>query len=154
MNKFGTYNKEDVIFLLKDISDLIIEEGNKEREIKIQSGSHYSEMIPIEKEVSEEYLNLYNLKLNDTKEKLAFCIGVMAEKILRKNGEDFVLVSLARAGTPIGILVKRYLKKRYNIDITHYTISIIRDKGIDVNALKYISRNHHNKKIQFLLFYF
>lgn len=150
MNKFGTYNKEDVIFLLKDISDLIIEEGNKEREIKIQSGRHYSEMIPIENEVSEEYLNLYNLKLNDTKEKLAFCIGVMAEKILKKNGKDLVLVSLARAGTPIGILVKRYLKNRYNIEVTHYTISIIRDRGIDINAIKYIVRNHPSKKIQFL----
>ncbi|MGO0916153.1 cysteine protease StiP domain-containing protein, partial [Clostridioides difficile] len=42
----STYSKDDVIFLLKDISNLIEEEGNKERELKIQNGRHYSEMIP------------------------------------------------------------------------------------------------------------
>ena len=150
MSKFGTYSKDDVIFLLKDISNLIIEEGNKERELKIQSGRHYSEMIPIEYEVSKEYLDLYREKLKVNKEKLAFSIGVMSDKIVRKNGEDVVLVSLARAGTPIGILAKRYLKYRYGLNLKHYTISIIRDKGIDINAIKYIRKEHPNSKIQFI----
>ena len=35
MEEFGTYSKDDVIFLLKDISDLIKKEGKKEREMKI-----------------------------------------------------------------------------------------------------------------------
>lgn len=35
MRDFSTYSKDDVIFLLKDISNLIEEEGNKERELKI-----------------------------------------------------------------------------------------------------------------------
>lgn len=34
MRDFSTYSKDDVIFLLKDISNLIEEEGNKERELK------------------------------------------------------------------------------------------------------------------------
>ena len=61
-----------------------------------------------------------------------------SEKILKQKGADVVLVSLARAGTPIGILAKRYIKYKYNLNLPHYTISIIRDKGIDENALKYI----------------
>lgn len=150
MADFSTYSKDDVIFLLKDISNLIKEEGNKERELKIQSGSHYSEMIPIEYEVSEDYLNLYHDKLEQNKDKLAFSIGVMCEKIIKKNGNDVVLVSLARAGTPIGILAKRYLKNKYNLNLPHYTISIIRDKGIDMNAVEYIVKNHPNSEIQFL----
>ncbi|HFL3504787.1 TPA: cysteine protease StiP domain-containing protein, partial [Clostridioides difficile] len=131
MRDFSTYSKDDVIFLLKDISNLIEEEGNKERELKIQNGRHYSEMIPIEYEVSEDYLNLYHEKLRENKDKLAFSIGVMCEKIIKKNGNDVVLVSLARAGTPIGILAKRYIRSKYNVSLPHYTISIIRDKGID-----------------------
>lgn len=150
MKDFGTYSREDVVFLLKDISNLIVEEGNKEREIKIQNGGHYSEMIPIEYEVSEEYLNLYKEKLESGKEEMAFAIGIMSGKIIRKNGKDVVIVSLARAGTPIGILCKRYLKNRYNLDLPHYTISIIRDKGIDVNAIKYIINNHPTSKLQFV----
>ncbi|MBO3443382.1 cysteine protease StiP family protein [Clostridium sp. CCUG 7971] len=150
MKNFGTYSKDDVVFLLKDISSLIVEEGNKERELKIQNGSHYSEMIPIEYEVSEEYMKLYKEKLESNKEELAFAIGVMSEKIIKKNGKDVVIVSLARAGTPIGILAKRYLKDRYNLDLQHYTISIIRDKGIDINAIKYIVKNHPTSKLQFV----
>ena len=42
MKAFSTYKKDDVIFLLKDISDMIVEEDNMTREKKIQSGTHYS----------------------------------------------------------------------------------------------------------------
>ena len=38
MKEFSTYKKDDVIFLLKDISDMIVEEDNMTREKKIQSG--------------------------------------------------------------------------------------------------------------------
>ena len=54
MKEFSTYSKEDVIFLLKDISNMIVEEDNLTRERKIQSGTHYSEMIPVEYQVSDE----------------------------------------------------------------------------------------------------
>ena len=151
MKEFSTYKKDDVIFLLKDISDMIVEEDNMTREKKIQSGTHYSEMIPIEYQVSDEYLNLYRTKLKENKEKLAFAIGVMSEKILKRHDKNVVLVSLARAGTPIGILAKRYIKQRYNLDLPHYTISIIRDRGIDINAIKYIINKHKDSsKIQFI----
>lgn len=151
MKEFSTYKKDDVIFLLKDISDMIVEEDNMTREKKIQSGTHYSEMIPIEYQVSNEYLNLYRTKLKENKEKLAFAIGVMSEKILKRHDKNVVLVSLARAGTPIGILAKRYIKQRYNLDLPHYTISIIRDRGIDINAIKYIINKHKDSsKIQFI----
>ena len=151
MKEFSTYKKDDVFFLLKDISDMIVEEDNMTREKKIQSGTHYSEMIPIEYQVSDEYLNLYRTKLKENKEKLAFAIGVMSEKILKRHDENVVLVSLARAGTPIGILAKRYIKQRYNLDLPHYTISIIRDRGIDINAIKYIINKHKDSsKIQFI----
>lgn len=151
MKEFSTYKKDDVIFLLKDISDMIVEEDNMTREKKIQSGTHYSEMIPIEYQVSDKYLNLYRTKLKENKEKLAFAIGVMSEKILKRHDENVVLVSLARAGTPIGILAKRYIKQRYNLDLPHYTISIIRDRGIDINAIKYIINKHKDSsKIQFI----
>ena len=36
MKEFSTYSKEDVIFLLKDISNMIVEEDNLTRERKIQ----------------------------------------------------------------------------------------------------------------------
>ena len=39
--EFGSYSKEDVIFLLKDLSNVELERGNLEREKAIQKGTHY-----------------------------------------------------------------------------------------------------------------
>lgn len=147
---FGSYKKEDCIFLLKDVSNLVKEQDNEERERCIQNGVHYSEMIPIEYEPSQKYYDLFHQSLQKSKKDLALYTGIMSEKIWRKYGEDTILVSLARAGSPIGVLAKRYLKQFYNVDIPHYSISIIRDKGIDINAIKYILDTHKGCKIQFI----
>lgn len=147
---FGSYKKEDCIFLLKDVSNLIKEQDNEEREKCIQSGVHYSEMIPIEYEPSQKYYDLFYKSLQKSKKDLALYTGIMSEKIWKKYGKDTVIVSLARAGSPIGVLAKRYLKQFHNIDIPHYSISIIRDKGIDINAIKYILNTHKDCKIQFI----
>ena len=56
---FSTYKPEDVEILLKDISGLVKPLGTAEREKLIQSGKHYSEMLPIEYEPSEKYLQTY-----------------------------------------------------------------------------------------------
>ena len=60
------------------------------------------------------------------------------------------MVSLARAGTPIGILIKHFIEKKYHAKIFHYTISIIRGIGIDENAINFILKNHSAEKIQFV----
>ncbi len=146
----GSYNKKEVIFLLKDISATIEEQGTEDREEAIQSGVHYSEMLPQEYNPTDEYLELFYKSLKESTDKLAIAVGVVGERILKERGQDIVLVSLARAGTPIGILMKRYLDTRYNLDTPHYSISIIRGKGIDENAMLYIIKNHPEKSIQFV----
>lgn len=150
VNDIGSYSKDDVIFLLKDISDISLEQENEEREIAIQSGVHYSEMLPVEYKPTEDYMNLYRASLDDYGVKIAEAVALVSEKIFKKNGYNMVLVSLARAGTPAAILIRRYLLEKYNFDIKHYTISIIRGKGIDENALKYIIHNHPDKELQFI----
>ena len=45
---YGTYHPEDVTILLKDITGMVEPLGTKEREARIQSGVHYSEMLPLE----------------------------------------------------------------------------------------------------------
>ena len=146
----GSYSKDDVVFLLKDISNLIVEQDNEFRENAIQSGIHYSEMLPIEYTPSKEYMDIFYSTLQQTKIKLATLVSILSEKIIAARGKNIVLVSLARAGTPIGILIKRYIKFKYNISTAHYSISIIRDKGIDKNALTYILKNHPQEEIQFI----
>jgi hypothetical protein len=148
--KIGSYEEEDVIFLLKDLSGEIKEQGNEEREGYIQSGKHYSEMIPIEHVPTREYMDLFYQSLKKDSEKIAKAVAIVSEIIYKKYKDRIVLVSLARAGTPAGILIKRYLEKKYNVKLPHYSISIIRDRGIDENAILYILKNNHNSKIQFI----
>ena len=59
-------------------------------------------------------------------------------------------MSLARAGTPIGILLKRYLRDRFGVSVAHYALSIIRGRGIDRNAMDFILRRHAPGAIQFV----
>ncbi|WP_459501679.1 cysteine protease StiP family protein [Bacillus sp. C1] len=146
----GSYAKEDAIFLLKDISNAIEERATEEREQAIQSGIHYAEMLPIEYKPSKPYLDLFFASLEQYKRKLAIAVGVVAEQIIKTKGKKLVLVSLARAGTPIGILIKRYIRYQYHLDLPHYSISIIRGRGIDENALHYILQQHPNQTIQFI----
>ena len=49
----GSYSPSDVIFLLKDLSDVSLERATDEREAAIQSGVHYSEMLPVEYQPTE-----------------------------------------------------------------------------------------------------
>ncbi len=147
---FGTYLPDDVTVLLKDITGLVKPMPAKEREPLIQSGVHYSEMLPLEYVPTPEYMKIYERTLSLNSVITAKAVGTAAEKIWSDKGGGAVLVSLARAGTPIGILIKRYLRKKYGADIPHYTISIIRGKGIDQNAMKYILRRHPPESIQFV----
>jgi len=146
----SSYLKKDVVILLKDVSGMVEPLGIEEREKRIQSGTHYSEMLPIEYKPSENYMGVYNESLSAHSKMTAYAVGIVSEKIINLKGKNAVLVSLARAGTPIGILIKRYIKNRYNIELPHYTISIIRGKGIDHNAMKYILKLHNAKDIQFV----
>lgn len=146
----GSYSTEDCVFVLKDIESLLQEEKTETRERKMTKGVHYSEMLPIEELPSEEYMNLFHQSLKETAPLMAQYVSDVSEMILKDKGEDVILLSLARAGTPIGVLIKRYLKWKYNIDAPHYSVSIIRGKGIDENALLYIMNKHKSENVQFI----
>lgn len=147
---FGTYRENDVKILLKDISGLVKPLSTAEREKLIQSGRHYSEMLPIEYEPSEKYLQAYFDALNRYAKFTAASVKSVSEKIFRSKGNKIVLISLARAGTSIGILIKHCLERFFNCEVAHYTISIIRGIGIDKNAVNFILSSHKPEKIQFI----
>jgi hypothetical protein len=150
MHNFGSYNKDDVTFLLKDLTGIDLEGSSDIREKQVQAGRHYSETLPIEERPSPEYMDLFWSLLESYKKEMAFYTGIVAEQIYKKKGKAAVLVSLARAGTPVGVLIKRYIEKKYGISLPHYSISIIRGKGVDVNAIRHILRNQKGKEIQFV----
>ena len=147
---FSTYQPKDVTILLKDITGLVKPLGTAEREAAIQSGVHYSEMLPLEYKPSEAYMAIYEQALQMYSQITADAVAVAAERIWNDKNGDIALISLARAGTSIGVLIKRYLQTKYCKEIQHYTISIIRGKGIDKNAMNHILEIHSPGSIQFV----
>jgi len=147
----GSYSTSDVQFLLKPlqmepIADL------EEKERLIQSGKrHYSEMIGVEQQPDEEYLSLFHRSVELNLAKMAVDLYWITQKILAaRRLENLAIVSLARAGTPVGVGIKRLLEKETAIPVKHYSISIIRDRGIDQQALLYIAQRHRPESIVFV----
>lgn len=146
----STFKPSDVVLLLKDISGLVEPLPAKERERYIQNGVHYCEMLPLEYHPSAKYMDAYYSAIENYATITAAAIASLAEKIYLRKGANLVIVSLARAGTPIGVLIKRYLERKYSVTIKHYSISIIRGRGIDRNALNYILEHNSPASVQFV----
>lgn len=145
-----SYLTEDVVLLLKDITGLVQPQSTEEREKLIQSGRHYSEMLPVEYVPSDKYMEVYRESLGRYAKQVADAVGVLSDKIIAGRGRDTVLVSLARAGTPIGILIRRYIRLKYKADLPHYSISIIRGRGIDGNAMRYLLERYRPEQLLFV----
>jgi len=137
----GSYDSADVTFLLKPVAMAATEVADKEA--AIQSGRrHYSEMIAPESVPGAAYLALYHAALARNGARLAQDVANLAAHLAaRRPGRDVVIVSLARAGTPIGVLLARTLRA-WGHRASHYSISIIRDRGVDQVALASIATRH------------
>lgn len=147
----GSYPQKDVIFLLKDLSSLQLEGNISDRENRIQNKQeHYSESLPIEKLPDLKYLETYRNALQLNGPKTAALIREVSDVLFAHFQQNIVFVSLARAGTPVGILLKTYFSMYMGCDVPHYSVSIIRGKGLDLQALRYIKKLHKNKKLIFL----
>lgn len=145
-----SYQPEDVIFLLTDLTGQIEEVTIEEKEALIQQGVSYSEMISKEEAPTIEINQLFQEIVKEKRVKIADYIRLLSESIYMEKEGQVVLVSLARAGTPFGVLIKRYLEQKYQINVPHYSVSIIRGKGIDEVALKWIISQHSDTAIQFV----
>ena len=146
----SSYKESDVILLLKDITGMVEPQSTEEREKQIQAGRHYCEMLPIEYVPTKKYMTVYQEALKQYAKPTALATGALADKIMAQRGENVVLVSLARAGVPIGILLKRYIKMKYKIEVPHYAISIIRGRGIDDNAMKHLLKKYKPEQLLFV----
>lgn len=149
-----SYKKEDVQILLKDLTSCEVKKlDTAEREAMIQHGVHYSEMLPVEYAPTEEYIKIYEKMLKTQRSKTANAIATLCEQLKYKFSEHkrIALVSFARAGIPAGVLIKHYFNKFYpEYKVSHYSISIIRGKGLDVNAMHYIAEHENVDDIQFV----
>ena len=148
---FSSYDPEEVGWLLQDLSDVTLEAPTEEREEAIQSGgAHYAESLPVEYQPSEQYQALFHAALEETAARLAQAAGAVTELVLAERSPRPVLVSLARAGTPVGILMRRWAQFRHGLELPHYAVSIVRGRGIDANALRWLAAHHDPRDVVFV----
>ncbi|AIR98175.1 phosphoribosyltransferase [Streptomyces glaucescens] len=148
---FSSYAPDEVGWLLQDLSDVTLEAPTEEREEAIQSGgAHYAESLPVEYQPSEEYQRLFHSALDASAARIATAVGAVTETVLAERSPRPVLVSLARAGTPVGVLMRRWARHRHGLDLPHYAVSIVRGRGIDANALRWLAAHHDPADVVFV----
>ncbi|MBW8483474.1 cysteine protease StiP family protein [Actinomadura sp. PM05-2] len=149
--EFGSYAADDVTWLLTDLSGARLEAPTEEREAAIQAGrAHYAESLPVEYQPGPAYQRLFHDALAASAERLAHATGLITELVLAERGPDAVLVSLARAGTPVGVLVRRWARFAHGLDLPHYAVSIVRGRGIDTVALDHLAARHDPSRAMFV----
>jgi len=139
MQFHGSYLVTDVQFLLEieDFKEISI----LEKEELIQTGKkHYSEVLTEEMDFPDDYMTLFDQIFDENIEKIAQDVVALSKYISQLHKP--VIVSLARAGTPYGVLIKRCLTQCFCVETKHYSVSIIRDKGIDLQAMDYMVNLH------------
>ncbi|MET7284752.1 phosphoribosyltransferase [Streptomyces sp. NPDC005573] len=160
---FSSYAPEEVGWLLQDLSDVTLEAPTEEREEAIQSGgAHYAESLPVEYQPSERYQELFHAALDTSAARIAQAVGVVTETVIAELARSRpapeagapaprpVLVSLARAGTPVGVLMRRWAQYRHGHTLPHYAVSIVRGRGIDANALRWLAAHHDPRDVVFV----
>lgn len=151
MSFCGSYRHDDVSFLLKRLPQQpFVDIAHKEK--LIQSGArHYSEMLSPESLPSSRYLKLFKDACAANRQQMARDCLSLAALIAAQCSGPITLVSLVRAGTPIGVILKHLLHKVIGRQVSHYSVSIIRDRGIDEVALHYIlDQGHAPESIVFI----
>ncbi|MFD6298035.1 phosphoribosyltransferase [Streptomyces sp. NPDC060235] len=148
---FSSYAPDEVGWLLQDLSDVTLEAPTEEREEAIQSGgAHYAESLPVEYQPSTQYQELFHAALTTSAARIAEAVGAVTEVVLAERSPRPVLVSLARAGTPVGVLMRRWAQHQHGLDLPHYAVSIVRGRGIDANALRYLAAHHDPADVVFV----
>jgi len=139
MHFHGSYLPTDVEFLLNVKNHQEISITEKEY-LLLNHKIHYSEILTKEMEIEEEYLSIFYNYHEINKTKICKHILTIAEYLTKQK--NIVLVSLARAGTPYGVILKRILTSIFQQPIEHYSISIIKDRGLDTLAINHIIQKH------------
>ncbi len=147
----GSYASSEVEFLLRRMQ--LKTTSLEEREHLIQSGKrHYSEMIGPEDAPTRDRLRLFRECLASNGSRMAKDLTILATGLAASatNGE-LVVVSIARAGTPIGVLLWHRLREIVpKLRLKHYSISVIRDRGVDFAALRWIMTRYSPSSLRFV----
>ena len=157
----GSYLASDVTVLLNIVDKASVADVPvSQKEALIQSGQrHYSDMLTLEQAPTAIHEQLYQQALEQGTTRTATDITNLAYTLHHTfqqtvgTKRPLVLISLVRAGLPVGVLLQRALTDKdssYALPSVHYGVSIIRDRGLDSVALQMILDAYPNSPIIFV----
>ena len=146
-----TFKSEDITILCKDVTDIVEENPVESRELKKAQGQPYYYDLPKEYVPTDVYMEIIHKQLKQSAVSLAGYVCILVSKLQRSNNlKKCVLVSILRSGAPTGVLLKRAIQDKCEVDVPHYGISVIREVGIDKVALRWICDKHPDCKLIFV----
>jgi hypothetical protein len=143
--RIGSFSESDVCLLLTDLDGIGASDPLAGIGREVAGRSHF----PAEYQPSPGYLAAVRALIAMTAGSVALLCATLAEEMLRRRGRQLVIVSIARAGTPIGIIIRRWLRYRHALDVPHYCLSAA-GRGPDLSALGWLARRHSPDTLQFL----
>ncbi|MGY2894576.1 cysteine protease StiP domain-containing protein [Deinococcus sp. UYEF24] len=105
----------------------------QEKEARITAGKSYGHFLTPEEAPTDLQTATYHAALSRNGPAVASALLRLAGQ-LAALGQTITLVSLARAGFPVGVVLHRLLLRR-GLDSAHYGVSIVRGVGLDMAAL-------------------
>jgi hypothetical protein len=110
-----------------------------EKERRLGRGESYGRLLTPETLPDAEQSHWFSQLLEEHGSRIAAQVVSLGLQLRAAHGSHLTLVSLARAGIPVGVLLTRFLRAQ-GCDVGHHGISIIRGHGLDMVALEEIVR--------------
>jgi hypothetical protein len=147
------YRPDDVTLLFTDMTGTVEPLPMKAVAALARStgGTGHRTVVPVEDPPSGAALTAFAELLATGTARTALLCCVLARRLMAVHPcDEIVIASIARAGTPVGVLLTRLLRDRYRIPATHYSISLVPGLGIDTVALRHILARHPGDAIRFV----
>lgn len=124
----------------------------QEKEACLQSGGYYGDILSKEERPDPQYVEIFDQLSAKLSHKLAQPVLQLVEHFhtTRPLDRPIVLLSLARAGTPIGVVVAELLRTRFHREVHHYSVSVLHKYGLDSHAMNHILARHAAEDVVFL----
>lgn len=124
----------------------------EEKEGCLKNGVYYGDILSKEERPDAQYLAIFDQLSATLSHKLAQPVLQLADHFhtTRPSDRPIVLLSLARAGTPIGVVVADILRNRFGREVHHYSVSVLHKYGLDAHAMEHVLAHHEAQDVVFL----
>jgi hypothetical protein len=141
----GSFLPSDVEFLFRIIDPRVVAST-----AGLVDQARFAESLPDEPEPDAIVRQLFERSLATQAPRIAESVSVIAAALAREM-PAVTLVSLARAGIPAGVLIKRYLDQFFPATPTaHYGIGFLRGIGLDIHAMDTVRRTNDPASIVYV----